>query len=160
MDISVDDFNYKGVDDLLEKVNNQLAKIISFDPILKDFPRDPLNEELEDALDIEFVRSWKIFITRDDGYMYEININKNATLGDLKQAFKRTFELHQKRGTCPFIPDKVRINWKYIWKRYQLSLKCVLLDDDSKKLKDYGVDYGAELSFLEIYRKKRLFINV
>lgn len=146
--------SYKNVNDLIKEVDNQIARLISRDPVLKGLPVDITDNELESALDLEHGRSWKIFIRRDDNHEYELSISKTATLLDLKQTFRSYFELHQKRGTCLFIPNSPRISWKYIWKRYNLSFNGHELDQDRKKLREFGIHNQAKLCFQKKHHKK------
>lgn len=90
-----------------------------------------------------------IEVTRADMETYTVIVNQNATVGDLKRAVKRHFELKMQREDGP-----KHISWKYVWKTYWLYFEGQKLKDDNKNLKEYGIRNKDQVTFVKRLKEK------
>ncbi|KPI94565.1 U11/U12 small nuclear ribonucleoprotein 25 kDa protein [Papilio xuthus] len=112
-------------DELLEITESSLFKLLNYDSLLCDLPSDIIIEEILSQ------------------------VPQTASVGDLKKAIARHFEIHQKRTG-----SKVKISWKYIWKTYNLSFDGIILDNNANPIEDYGVSNKTTLTFKK--RRKKI----
>jgi len=138
----------------LETINLQILNLIREDHFLNHLPADVTLEELNDLVDLENGKCWKLFIDREDGFTYHLIVNHNATLIDLKKSLERHFELLQQRKSSDFVSFQKKINWKYIWKNWHLCFDGHKLDDNNAFIKDYGIVNKSRLKFVKRLNKR------
>ncbi|KPJ07127.1 U11/U12 small nuclear ribonucleoprotein 25 kDa protein [Papilio machaon] len=164
-------------DELLEITESSLFKLLNFDSLLCDLPSDIIIEEILSQIAVEHGQSIRIFISREDEPALKVIVPQTVSVGDLKKAIARHFEIHQKR-TGSKVPQtvsvgdlkkaiarhfeihqkrtgsKVKISWKYIWKTYNLSFDGIILDSNANPIEDYGVTNKTTLTFKK--RRKKI----
>ncbi|KRZ50746.1 Solute carrier family 26 member 6 [Trichinella nativa] len=100
--------------------------IYDADPILKNNLSSKVTiDELRQEIAILQNGSLKIFIKRFDGKTIEIDIDKNATVKELKKVIQRTFsrKLYNESSIK-------HINWAYVWRTYWLRFNQKKLSDN------------------------------
>ncbi|XP_014369033.2 U11/U12 small nuclear ribonucleoprotein 25 kDa protein [Papilio machaon] len=137
-------------DELLEITESSLFKLLNYDSLLCDLPSDIIIEEILSQIAVEHGQSIRIFISREDEPALKVIVPQTASVGDLKKAIARHFEIHQKR-----IGSKVKISWKYIWKTYNLSFDGIILDNNANPIEDYGVTNKTTLTFKKRRKKNK-----
>ncbi|XP_068621096.1 U11/U12 small nuclear ribonucleoprotein 25 kDa protein [Battus philenor] len=137
-------------DELLEITQSSLCTLLNYDSLLCDLPSDIITEEILSQIAVEHGQSIRIFISREDEPALKVIVPQKASVGDLKKAIARHFEIHQKRTG-----SKVKISWKYIWKTYNLSFDGIILDNNRNPIEDYGVTNKVILTFTKRRRKAK-----
>ena len=103
------------------------------------------SENIQQRLDLETGRSWLLFIRRTDNQVVPINIPQEATVFDVKNAYKRAIRKAN---------YSQRLNWRYVWRTYWLTFDGQKLVDEKRKIKEYGIKNRSELKFLKRLRQK------
>ncbi|KRY16575.1 Solute carrier family 26 member 6 [Trichinella patagoniensis] len=101
-------------------------QMLKNDPILKNSLSSKVTiDELRQEIAILQNGSLKIFIKRFDGKTIEIDIDKNATVKELKKVIQRTFsrKLYNESSIK-------HINWAYVWRTYWLRFNQQKLSDN------------------------------
>ncbi|KRX84993.1 Solute carrier family 26 member 6 [Trichinella sp. T6] len=101
-------------------------QMLKNDPILKNSLSSKVTiDELRQEIAILQNGSLKIFIKRFDGKTIEIDIDKNATVKELKKVIQRTFsrKLYNESSIK-------HINWAYVWRTYWLRFNQKKLSDN------------------------------
>ncbi|KRZ50748.1 Solute carrier family 26 member 6 [Trichinella nativa] len=101
-------------------------QMLKNDPILKNNLSSKVTiDELRQEIAILQNGSLKIFIKRFDGKTIEIDIDKNATVKELKKVIQRTFsrKLYNESSIK-------HINWAYVWRTYWLRFNQKKLSDN------------------------------
>lgn len=137
MDFDIEDYCGQKLDELLG------------DPLLADISQDATVEEIEALTGLEYGQAMSLTICRADGESYKVIVNLNATVLDLKAAIQRKVALQMQRTT-----NFKFINWKYVWRCYWLSCNRQKLQDDGKRLQEYGIRNHDELYFVKRLRSK------
>ncbi|GAB2284923.1 hypothetical protein Dimus_019376 [Dionaea muscipula] len=80
-------------------------------------------------------------IVKLDGSRFAIDVQKSATVAELKRAIQGAFSHMPTKG-----PGK--ISWRHVWGHFCLSYYDEILDKDGEPIKDYGIKDGDELHFV------------
>ncbi|KAL9231490.1 hypothetical protein vseg_006715 [Gypsophila vaccaria] len=83
----------------------------------------------------------QLTVVKLDGSSFEIDVQKMATIDELKQAVERKFSHLPTKG-----PGK--ISWRHVWGHFCLSYRGYKLLHDSDFIKDYGIKDGDQLRFV------------
>ncbi|XP_074656716.1 U11/U12 small nuclear ribonucleoprotein 25 kDa protein-like [Tubulanus polymorphus] len=124
-----------------------LAAIIQEDPLLCDLPSQLTLEELKSKVALEYGQAMTVNVRRADDIVMPVVIAINGTVRDLKNAIKLYFNLKQERESEIRRPK--HISWRYIWRTYYLYYEGTKLENDRKKLKDYGIKNRDEVTFIK-----------
>ncbi|XP_051569613.1 U11/U12 small nuclear ribonucleoprotein 25 kDa protein [Myxocyprinus asiaticus] len=120
------------------------------DPLLCDLPIQVTLEEVNSQVALEYGQAMTVRVCKADGEVMPIVVVQSATVLDLKKAIRRYMELKQQREG-----GVKHISWKYVWRTFHLIFNAEKLEDDKRKLKDYGIRNRDEVTFLKKLRKKR-----
>ncbi|KRZ95987.1 Solute carrier family 26 member 6 [Trichinella sp. T8] len=118
-------------------------QMLKNDPILKNSLSSKVTiDELRQEIAILQNGSLKIFIKRFDGKTIEIDIDKNATVKELKKVIQRTFsrKLYNESSIK-------HINWAYVWRTYWLRFNQQKLSDNRAHIYRLGIRNGCTLQF-------------
>ncbi|XP_056310201.1 U11/U12 small nuclear ribonucleoprotein 25 kDa protein [Danio aesculapii] len=119
------------------------------DPLLCDLPIQVTLEEVNSQVALEYGQAMTVRVCKADGEVMPIVIVQSATVLDLKKAIRRYMELKQQREG-----GVKHVSWKYVWRTFHLVFNGDKLEDDRRKLKDYGIRNRDEVTFLKKLRKK------
>ncbi|OUC44615.1 sulfate permease [Trichinella nativa] len=122
---------------------SQDIQMLKNDPILKNNLSSKVTiDELRQEIAILQNGSLKIFIKRFDGKTIEIDIDKNATVKELKKVIQRTF-------SCKLYNESSikHINWAYVWRTYWLRFNQKKLSDNRAHIYRLGIRDGCTLQF-------------
>ncbi|XP_061837969.2 U11/U12 small nuclear ribonucleoprotein 25 kDa protein [Nerophis lumbriciformis] len=134
--------------DILDVFEEGLARLVQ-DPLLCDLPIQVTLEEINSQIALEYGQAMTVRVLKADGEIMPIVVVQDATVLDLKKATRRFVELKQQRE------GSVRhINWRYVWRTYNLVFQGEKLEDDRVRLKDYGIRNRDEVTFMKRLRKK------
>ncbi|KAF5932314.1 hypothetical protein HYC85_028485 [Camellia sinensis] len=79
-------------------------------------------------------------ILKLDGSSFEVNVARNATIADLKQAVEEIFSLSQK--DC-----EGKISWSHVWGHFCLCYEGQKLINDKVYIRNFGIKDGDQVSF-------------
>nr|XP_057905620.1 U11/U12 small nuclear ribonucleoprotein 25 kDa protein [Doryrhamphus excisus] len=134
--------------DILDIFEEGLAHLVQ-DPLLCDLPIQVTLEEINSQIALEYGQAMTVRVLKADGEIMPIVVVQDATVLDLKKAVRRFVELKQQRE------GSVRhINWRYVWRTYNLMFQWEKLEDDRVRIKDYGIRNRDEVTFMKRLRKK------
>ncbi|KAK2916643.1 hypothetical protein QQF64_025211 [Cirrhinus molitorella] len=119
------------------------------DPLLCDLPIQVTLEEVNSQVALEYGQAMTVRVCKADGEVMPIVVVQSATVLDLKKAIRRYMELKQQREG-----GVKHIGWKYVWRTFHLVFNGEKLEDDKRKLKDYGIRNRDEVTFLKKLRRK------
>ncbi|KAI2666066.1 U11/U12 small nuclear ribonucleoprotein 25 kDa protein [Labeo rohita] len=119
------------------------------DPLLCDLPIQVTLEEVNSQVALEYGQAMTVRVCKADGEVMPIVVVQSATVLDLKKAIRRYMELKQQREG-----GVKHISWKYVWRTFHLVFNGEKLEDDKRKLKDYGIRNRDEVTFLKKLRRK------
>ncbi|XP_016114082.1 U11/U12 small nuclear ribonucleoprotein 25 kDa protein isoform X2 [Sinocyclocheilus grahami] len=119
------------------------------DPLLCDLPIQVTLEEVNSQVALEYGQAMTVRVCKADGEVMPIVVVQSATVLDLKKAIRRYMELKQQREG-----GVKHISWKYVWRTFHLVFNGEKLEDDKRKLKDYGIRNRDEVTFLKNLRRK------
>lgn len=119
------------------------------DPLLCDLPIQVTLEEVNSQVALEYGQAMTVRVCKADGEVMPIVVVQSATVLDLKKAIRRYMELKQQREG-----GVKHISWKYVWRTFHLVFNGEKLEEDKKKLKDYGIRNRDEVTFLKKLRMK------
>ncbi|XP_043091937.1 U11/U12 small nuclear ribonucleoprotein 25 kDa protein [Puntigrus tetrazona] len=119
------------------------------DPLLCDLPIQVTLEEVNSQVALEYGQAMTVRVCKADGEVMPIVVVQSATVLDLKKAIRRYMELKQQREG-----GVKHISWKYMWRTFHLIFNGEKLEDDKRKLKDYGIRNRDEVTFLKKLRRK------
>lgn len=126
-----------------------LARLVR-DPLLCDLPAQVTPEEIASQIALEYGQAMTVRVRRADAPQepMPVVVVQQATVLDLKKAVQRFVELRQERqgGTT-------RISWRHVWRTYSLAFGGEKLDQDGKKLREYGIRNRDEVCFVKRRRK-------
>lgn len=134
--------------EILDIFEEGLALMVQ-DPLLCDLPIQVTLEEVNSQVALEYGQAMTVRVCKADGEVMPIVVVQSATVLDLKKAIRRYVELKQQREG-----GVKHISWKYVWRTFHLVFNGEKLDDDKRKLKDYGIRNRDEVTFLKKLRKK------
>ncbi|XP_051741974.1 U11/U12 small nuclear ribonucleoprotein 25 kDa protein [Ctenopharyngodon idella] len=134
--------------EFLDIFEEGLALIVQ-DPLLCDLPIQVTLEEVNSQVALEYGQAMTVRVCKADGEVMPIVVVQSATVLDLKKAIRRYMELKQQREG-----GVKHISWKYVWRTFHLVFNGEKLDDDKRKLKDYGIRNRDEVTFLKKLKKK------
>ncbi|KAL1243031.1 U11/U12 small nuclear ribonucleoprotein [Trichinella spiralis] len=140
----MDDFDLK-----IKEIENQISQLFD-DPFLKNSLSSKVTiDELRQEIAILQNGSLKIFIKRFDGKTIEIDIDKNATVKELKKVIQRTFsrKLYNESSIK-------HINWAYVWRTYWLRFNQQKLTDNRAHIYRLGIRDGCTLQFSKRLKRK------
>ncbi|CAL5440098.1 unnamed protein product [Camellia sinensis] len=80
-------------------------------------------------------------ILKLDGSSFEVNVARNATIADLKQAVEEIFSLSQK--DC-----EGKISWSHVWGHFCLCYEGQKLINDKVYIRNFGIKDGDQLKFI------------
>ncbi|KAK5613585.1 U11/U12 small nuclear ribonucleoprotein [Crenichthys baileyi] len=134
--------------EILDIFEEGLARLVQ-DPLLCDLPIQVTLEEVNSQIALEYGQAMTVKVLKADGEIMPIVVVQNATVLDLKKAIRRFMELKQQReGGVKYI------SWRYVWRTYHLVFQGEKLEDDTMRLKDYGIRNRDEVTFMKRLRKK------
>uniref|UniRef100_A0A8C1WF85 Small nuclear ribonucleoprotein 25 n=1 Tax=Cyprinus carpio TaxID=7962 RepID=A0A8C1WF85_CYPCA len=119
------------------------------DPLLCDLPIQVTLEEVNSQVALEYGQAMTVRVCKADEEVMPIVVVQSATVLDLKKAIRRYMELKQQREG-----GVKHISWKYVWRTFHLVFNGEKLEDDKRKLKDYGIKNRDEVTFLKKLRRK------
>lgn len=119
------------------------------DPLLCDLPIQVTLEEVNSQVALEYGQAMTVRVCKADGEVMPIVVVQSATVLDLKKAISRFMELKQQREG-----GVKHISWRYVWRTFHLVFNGEKMEDDKRKLKDYGIRNRDEVTFLKKLRKK------
>ncbi|XP_073698623.1 U11/U12 small nuclear ribonucleoprotein 25 kDa protein [Garra rufa] len=119
------------------------------DPLLCDLPIQVTLEEVNSQVALEYGQAMTVRVCKADGEVMPIVVVQSATVLDLKKAIRRYMELKQQREG-----GVKHISWKYVWRTFHLVFNGEKLEEDNRKLKDYGIRNRDEVTFLKKLRRK------
>ncbi|XP_026110167.1 U11/U12 small nuclear ribonucleoprotein 25 kDa protein [Carassius auratus] len=119
------------------------------DPLLCDLPIQVTLEEVNSQVALEYGQAMTVRVCKADEEVMPIVVVQSATVLDLKKAICRYMELKQQREG-----GVKHISWKYVWRSFHLVFNGEKLEDDKRKLKDYGIKNRDEVTFLKNLRRK------
>uniref|UniRef100_A0A8C1MMN9 Small nuclear ribonucleoprotein 25 n=1 Tax=Cyprinus carpio TaxID=7962 RepID=A0A8C1MMN9_CYPCA len=120
------------------------------DPLLCDLPIQVTLEEVNSGVFLELVGiAIRVLILTGSDLFTAIVVVQSATVLDLKKAIRRYMELKQQREG-----GVKHISWKYVWRTFHLVFNGEKVEDDKRKLKDYGIKNRDEVTFLKKLRRK------
>ncbi|KAF4073975.1 hypothetical protein AMELA_G00249380 [Ameiurus melas] len=134
--------------EFLDIFQEGLALIVQ-DPLLCDLPIQVTLEEVNSQVALEYGQAMTVRVCKADGEVMPIVVVQSATVLDLKKAIQRYLELKQQREG-----GIKHISWRYVWRTFHLVFNGERLEDDNKKLKDYGIRNRDEVTFMKKLRKK------
>uniref|UniRef100_A0A1A8R5L8 Small nuclear ribonucleoprotein 25kDa (U11/U12) n=1 Tax=Nothobranchius rachovii TaxID=451742 RepID=A0A1A8R5L8_9TELE len=134
--------------EILDIFEEGLARLVQ-DPLLCDLPIQVTLEEVNSQIALEYGQAMTVKVVKADGEIMPIVVVQNASVLDLKKAICRFMELKQQREG-----GIKHISWRYVWRAYHLVFEGVKLEDDTLRLKDYGMRNRDEVTFLKRLRKK------
>uniref|UniRef100_A0A3Q2NS13 Small nuclear ribonucleoprotein 25 n=1 Tax=Fundulus heteroclitus TaxID=8078 RepID=A0A3Q2NS13_FUNHE len=134
--------------EVLDIFEEGLARLVQ-DPLLCDLPIQVTLEEVNSQIALEYGQAMTVKVLKADGEIMPIVVVQNATVFDLKKAICRFMELKQQREG-----GVKHISWRYVWRTYHLVFQGEKLDDDTMRLKDYGIRNRDEVTFMKRLRKK------
>ncbi|XP_048349835.1 U11/U12 small nuclear ribonucleoprotein 25 kDa protein [Sphaerodactylus townsendi] len=125
-----------------------LARLVR-DPLLCDLPAQVTPEEIASQVALEYGQAITVRVRRPDAAEpMPVVVVQQAAVLDLKKALQRFLQLRQERQ------GGVRhISWRRVWRTYSLAFGGEKLDDDRKKLREYGIRNRDEVSFVKRLRK-------
>ncbi|GAA6077144.1 U11/U12 small nuclear ribonucleoprotein 25 kDa protein, partial [Tachysurus ichikawai] len=106
-------------------------------------------EEVNSQVALEYGQAMTVRVCKADGEIMPIVVVQSATVLDLKNAIRRYFELKQQREG-----GIKHISWRYVWRTFHLVFNGERLEEDRKKLKDYGIRNRDEVTFMKKLRRK------
>uniref|UniRef100_A0ABM5EZG4 U11/U12 small nuclear ribonucleoprotein 25 kDa protein n=1 Tax=Pogona vitticeps TaxID=103695 RepID=A0ABM5EZG4_9SAUR len=135
--------------EVLELWQAGLARLVR-DPLLCDLPAQVTAEEISSQVALEYGQAMTVRVRRADApeAPMPVVVVQNASVLDLKKAIQRFVQLKQEREG-----GIQHISWKYVWRTYSLSFFGEKLDDDQKKLREYGIRNRDEVTFVKKLRK-------
>ncbi|XP_071854317.1 U11/U12 small nuclear ribonucleoprotein 25 kDa protein-like isoform X1 [Apostichopus japonicus] len=136
-------------EEVMTYLKGQLSDVLTQDPLLSDLPSDVTPEEVNLKIALEHGQAMTVFVRKADGEVLPIVVMQSATVRDLKNAIRRYMTLQLQRKNC-----SKKVSWRYIWRTYWLSYSGEKLASDKKRLKDYGVQNRAEVSYVKRLRRK------
>lgn len=134
--------------EVLDIFEEGLAMIVQ-DPLLCDLPIQVTLEEVNSQVALEYGQAMTVRVCKADGEVMPIVVVQSAAVLDLKKAIQRYMELKQQREG-----GIKHISWRYVWRTFHLVFNGERLEDDKKKLKDYGIRNRDEVTFMKNLRKK------
>ncbi|XP_060753525.1 U11/U12 small nuclear ribonucleoprotein 25 kDa protein [Tachysurus vachellii] len=134
--------------EVLDIFEEGLALIVQ-DPLLCDLPIQVTLEEVNSQVALEYGQAMTVRVCKADGEIMPIVVVQSATVLDLKKAIRRYFELKQQREG-----GIKHISWRYVWRTFHLVFNGERLEEDRKKLKDYGIRNRDEVTFMKKLRRK------
>ncbi|XP_072025632.1 U11/U12 small nuclear ribonucleoprotein 25 kDa protein-like [Amphiura filiformis] len=136
--------------EVMNIVRTSLGQVLQ-DPLLCDLPSDVTTEEINLQLALEYGQAMTVNVRRQDGEVLPVVVLQGGTVEDLKQALKRHIVMKQKRE------GNIRaISWRYTWRTYWLAFQGQKLDDDNRKIKDYGIRNKDEICFMKRLNTKEI----
>lgn len=136
-------------EEVMTYLKGQISDIVDQDPLLNDLPNDVTPEEVNLKIALEYGQAMSVFVKKGTGETLPIVVMQNATVRELKNAIKRHVTLQLQRDGNP-----KKISWRFVWRGYWLSYAGEKLTDDRKRLKEYGIQNRAEVSFVKRLRPK------
>ncbi|XP_063071732.1 U11/U12 small nuclear ribonucleoprotein 25 kDa protein [Engraulis encrasicolus] len=134
--------------EFLDIFEEGLAMIVQ-DPLLCDLPIQVTLEEVNSQVALEYGQAMTVRVMKADGEVMPIVVVQQATVLHLKKAIQRFMELKQQREG-----GIKHISWRYVWRTFHLVYGGEKMDDDTKKLKDYGIRNRDEVTFMKRLKKK------
>ncbi|XP_002517655.2 uncharacterized protein LOC8282356 isoform X1 [Ricinus communis] len=83
----------------------------------------------------------KLTVLKLDGSSFDVNIGRNATVAELKQAVEEIFSSSPEEGH-----DK--ISWSLVWGHFCLSYENQKLINDKVCIRNFGIKDGDQLQFI------------
>ena len=114
------------------------------DPLLSDLHETISLNELKTKLAHAYGQALTISVIRDDGQVYKVIVERDATVGHLKNRIKDhvNLKLVKEGSSC-------KVNWKYAWKNNYLVYNGQKLKEDKKKLTDYDISNYSQITFIK-----------
>ncbi|XP_017574505.1 U11/U12 small nuclear ribonucleoprotein 25 kDa protein isoform X3 [Pygocentrus nattereri] len=134
--------------EFLDVFEEGLALIVQ-DPLLCDLPIQVTLEEVNSQVALEYGQAMTVRVCKADGEIMPIVVVQSAAVLDLKKAIQRYMELKQQREG-----GVKHVSWKYVWRTFHLVFNGERLEDDRRKLKDYGIRNRDDVTFMKKPGKK------
>ncbi|WCJ40535.1 Ubiquitin-like superfamily protein [Euphorbia peplus] len=84
---------------------------------------------------------FKLCVLKLDGSVFEVNVGRHATVGELKQAVEEVFTTSPKEGLS-------KISWSHVWGHFCLSYGGQKLIHDKTSIRNLGIKDGDQLQFV------------
>ncbi|GAV75436.1 hypothetical protein CFOL_v3_18915, partial [Cephalotus follicularis] len=84
---------------------------------------------------------FKLSVLKLDGSLFDVNIARNATVAELKQAIEEVFTLRSNEG-------QGNISWSHVWGHFCLCYEGQKLTNDKACIKIFGIKDGDQLQFI------------
>ncbi|XP_065868626.1 uncharacterized protein [Euphorbia lathyris] len=84
---------------------------------------------------------FKLHVLKLDGSIFEVNVSRNATVGELKQAVEEVFTTSPKEGLS-------KISWFHVWGHFCLSYEGQKLINDKTSIRNFRIKDGDQLQFV------------
>lgn len=177
MEIKKENQLIKQLKELGPEYVDHIARIILNDPILKDISFEDFEKlterDIDKIISEEKGEIFTIYIKRIHGdifrnfliliffmknsYIYifiAIQVTPSTRICDLKKDIQKIISIKEEK----YLGNR-NISWKYIWKNYCLFINInghiIKLLDNNKKLTDYNLKNGDQISFLK-YKQQKL----
>ncbi|XP_077172394.1 U11/U12 small nuclear ribonucleoprotein 25 kDa protein [Paroedura picta] len=126
-----------------------LARLVR-DPLLCDLPAQVTPEEIASQVALEYGQAMTVRVRRADAPQepMPVVVVQQATVLDLKKAVRRFVQLRQERQG-----GARHLSWRHVWRTYSLAFAGEKLDEDRKRLREYGIQNRDEVSFVKRLRK-------
>lgn len=82
-----------------------------------------------------------VSVLKLDGSSFDVNVARNATVAELKQAAEEVFSSSPKEG-------EGNISWSHVWGHFCLCYEGKKLINDKVHIRSFGINDGDELKFI------------
>ncbi|XP_054851436.1 U11/U12 small nuclear ribonucleoprotein 25 kDa protein [Eublepharis macularius] len=126
-----------------------LARLVR-DPLLCDLPAQVTPEEIASQVALEYGQAMTVRVRRADALQapMPVVVVQQASVLELKKAVQRFVQLQQERQG-----GVQHISWRHVWRTYSLAFGTEKLEDDRRKLREYGIRNRDEVTFVKRLRK-------
>ncbi|KAK9281673.1 hypothetical protein L1049_004577 [Liquidambar formosana] len=83
----------------------------------------------------------RLSVLKLDGCIFDVNVARNATVAELKQAIEEVFSFSPKEG-------QGKISWSHVWGHFCLCFEHQKLINDKSSIRDFGIKDGDQLEFI------------
>ncbi|KAE9467748.1 hypothetical protein C3L33_00349, partial [Rhododendron williamsianum] len=82
----------------------------------------------------------ELSVLKLDGSSFDVNVARNASIGELKQAVEEVFSFSPKSG-------EGNISWSHVWGHFCLCYEGKKLINDKVHIRRFGINDGDQVSF-------------
>ncbi|KAL5756502.1 hypothetical protein ACOSP7_020928 [Xanthoceras sorbifolium] len=83
----------------------------------------------------------RLSVLKLDGSLFDVNVQRNATVEELKQAIEEVFTSSPREG-------QGKISWTHVWGHFCLCYKGSKLMNDKARIRDFRIKDGDQLQFI------------